>query len=275
MPATLDRREFVGCVLAAGGILAAPWIANAVSQGFSDPITRTRSGRVRGTRKDGVVVFKGVPYAGSPAGEGRFKQPPPLKAWEGVRDALLYGPQAIQPPDPNWPKEWKPAIANEDCLFLNVWTPGVGDRRKRPVMFYSHGGGFATGNGGADVAPQDSIARRRGARARLRRGRGDAQPPPRHLRLPLPGRHPRRGIRRVGRGRNARHRRGAEVGAREHHGVRRRPGQCDDLGRVRRGSEDVHAHRDAVRQRGCSTGPASRAGATLRLRTPRLRERDG
>jgi para-nitrobenzyl esterase len=49
-----------------------------------------------------------------------------------------------------------PSGKSEDCLYLNVWTPAVGDRRNRPVMFYSHGGGFATGNGGADVAPQDT-----------------------------------------------------------------------------------------------------------------------
>ena len=45
----------------------------------------------------------------------------------------------------SWPKEWKPALASEGCLFLNIWTQGVADGRKRPVMFYSHGGGFATG----------------------------------------------------------------------------------------------------------------------------------
>ena len=71
-----------------------------------------------------------------------------------MRDALAYGPQAIQPPDRGWPKEWTPAPASEHCLVLNVWTQGLADGRKRPVMFYSHGGGFATGNGGADVWPQ-------------------------------------------------------------------------------------------------------------------------
>jgi para-nitrobenzyl esterase len=156
VPDTFDRREFVGRVLTAGSILAAPRIVAAVSQGSSDPIARTRVGRVRGARKGGVIVFKGIPFAGSPAGKGRFKPPALPKAWQGVRDALAYGPQSMQLPDPNWPKEWKPAISNEDCLYLNVWTPGVGDRRSRPVMFYSHGGGFATGNGGADVPPQDT-----------------------------------------------------------------------------------------------------------------------
>jgi para-nitrobenzyl esterase len=128
----------------------------ARAQSTSEVTAKTVVGRVRGAKKDGVTVFKGVPYAGSPAGENRFKPAPKLKPWTGVRDALLYGPQSMQPADPNWPKEWKPAIASEECLFLNVWTPQV-DGARRPVMFYSHGGGFATGNGGADVAPQDSM----------------------------------------------------------------------------------------------------------------------
>ena len=71
-----------------------------------------------------------------------------------MREALLYGAQAIQPPDPGWPKDWTPAPSSEECLYLNIWTRGVADGKKRPVMFYSHGGGFATGNGGADVWPQ-------------------------------------------------------------------------------------------------------------------------
>ena len=91
------------------------------------------------------------------AGENRFKPAPKLKPWNGVRAALKYGAQSIQPPDPAWPKEWKPAVSSEDCLFLNVWTPGLDGGRKRPVMFYSHGGGFTSGNGGADVWPQNEF----------------------------------------------------------------------------------------------------------------------
>jgi para-nitrobenzyl esterase len=138
------------------GALARPAGAQAAAadDGQSVVVTTTH-GQLRGVRSGGLVIFKGVPYAGSPAGEGRFKAPPKLAPWTGVRDALVYGPQAIQPPDPGWPKEWTPAASSEDCLVLNVWTPGTGDGKKRPVMFYSHGGGFATGNGGAEVWPQN------------------------------------------------------------------------------------------------------------------------
>lgn len=118
-------------------------------------MAKTTHGQLRGAVEDGLHIFKGVPYAGSPAAGNRFKAPPDLKPWTGVRDALAYGPQSMQNPDPAWPKEWQPAPASEDCLFLNVWTPGLRDGKRRPIMFYSHGGGFATGNGGAGVFPQN------------------------------------------------------------------------------------------------------------------------
>jgi para-nitrobenzyl esterase len=138
----------------AGGAVAARWLAAQPARGGA-AVARTTHGQVRGALQDGVVVFKGIPYAGSPSGPGRFKPAPRLTPWTGVRDALAYGPQAIQPPDPAWPKEWKSALSDEACLYLNVWTQGLADGRKRPIMFYSHGGGFVTGNGGADVPPQN------------------------------------------------------------------------------------------------------------------------
>lgn len=149
------RRAFLS---RAGLAAGAPLLLSHAATGQTAPAktvdAKTVYGKVRGARIDGLAVFKGIPYAGSTGGENRFKAPPKLRPWTGVRDALVYGAQAIQPPDPGWPKEWKPAISSEECLFLNVWTPGVADGRKRPVMFYSHGGGFATGNGGAEVWPQ-------------------------------------------------------------------------------------------------------------------------
>lgn len=145
----LDRRGFLHRVTAFGGVLTAQ------EQPGRTVVVKTTHGQLRGAVTDGLSIFKGVSYAGSPAGANRFKAPPRLKAWSGVRDALAYGPQAMQNPDPAWPKEWKPAAASEDCLFLNVWTPGLRDGKRRPIMFYSHGGGFATGNGGADPFPQN------------------------------------------------------------------------------------------------------------------------
>ncbi len=156
----LSRRAFLTQVSLAASVASTSFSRRAVAFAQTPPkeiLGKTIYGRVRGMRNNGVCIFKGIPYSGSPAGINRFKPAPKLKPWTGIHDATCYGAQSIQPADPAWPKEWKPAISSEDCLYLNVWTPRVGKGSKRPVMFYSHGGGFATGNGGADVAPQDAF----------------------------------------------------------------------------------------------------------------------
>lgn len=114
--------------------------------------TETAYGKVRGVRTNGVNVFKGIPYAGKVSGERRFRRPAPLKSWTGIREALQFGPPAMQPPRQNEPD---PA---EDCLFLNIWTP-ANDGKKRPVMFYSHGGGFVIGSGASSWQNGANLAR--------------------------------------------------------------------------------------------------------------------
>ncbi len=109
-------------------------------------------GKIRGIRNHGVNIFKGIPYGGRVSGERRFRRPAELEPWAGVRDALQLGAPAIQPPRRGEPE---PA---EDCLFLNVWTP-ANDRQPRPVMFYSHGGGFVGGSGGAPIQDGANLAR--------------------------------------------------------------------------------------------------------------------
>ena len=117
----------------------------------------TSYGRIRGSKGDGLSTFKGIPYAGPVAGGNRFKAAPALKPWTGVRDALKSGPPSLQSPlRPSFgASEEMPA---EDCLFLNVWTPAA-DGRKRPVMFYCHGGGFTIGSGGAPYQDGSILAR--------------------------------------------------------------------------------------------------------------------
>jgi para-nitrobenzyl esterase len=93
------------------------------------------------------LAFKGIPYAGSVTGAARFKEAPPPQPWSGVRDALHLGPPSLQGPGTTY-GENEPACS-EDCLVLNVWTPAINDGRKRPVMVYSHGGGYISGSGGS------------------------------------------------------------------------------------------------------------------------------
>lgn len=112
----------------------------------------TEYGRIRGIKSNGINIFKGIPYAGSVSGDRRFREPAPLSPWSSVRDATQLGAPAIQPPRQNEPDP------SEDCLFLNIWTP-ASDNRKRPVMFYSHGGGFVIGSGGTAGQDGTNLAR--------------------------------------------------------------------------------------------------------------------
>ena len=109
---------------------------------------RTKAGMVQGAQEDGIFVFKGVPYAAPPVGDLRWMPPAPVKPWDGVRPALEFGPIAPQTV-PNGGITGGAIAAepqNEDCLYLNIWTPGPDDSR-RPVLVWIHGGVFNLGSG--------------------------------------------------------------------------------------------------------------------------------
>jgi para-nitrobenzyl esterase len=152
----LSRRQFVVGSSAALACAVTLRHSQAVAlPGTSEFVeVKTAYGRIRGAQSDGLATFKGIPYAGDVSGKGRFKAAPPLQPWTGTRDALELGPPALQP---GGQRRNEPP-ADENCLFLNVWTPAA-DGRKRPVMFYSHGGGFTVGSGGAGYQDGGNLAR--------------------------------------------------------------------------------------------------------------------
>ena len=125
---------------------------------MDDVIVETMAGAVRGAVDQGVATFKGLRYAAPPVGERRFAAPAPVEAWDGVRDALALGPSCPQPearPD-GWVGEH---ATDEDCLFLNVFTPGA-DGARRPVMVWFHGGGYTIGSGSWPLYDGTNLARR-------------------------------------------------------------------------------------------------------------------
>ncbi|WOI52396.1 carboxylesterase/lipase family protein [Parvularcula sp. LCG005] len=129
----LDRRTFIA------GVSALPLGASAaLGQGRQDPRMQTSFGPVSGYNDGPVSVFKGVRYGGDTRPR-RFQRPVAPTAWTEVKRATEYGGAS--------PQRGSEPNQSEDCLFLNVWTPGVADGAKRPIMVYFHGGAYNGGSG--------------------------------------------------------------------------------------------------------------------------------
>lgn len=129
--------------------------AAAFAAGETAEPVAVESGLVKGIVAEGVVSYKGIPYAAPPLGDLRWRAPRPPLPWTGVRVADTYGHDCMQEP---FPSDAAPlgTPPDEDCLVLNVWAPAEHSALKRPVMVWIHGGGFV--NGGSSPAVYDGTA---------------------------------------------------------------------------------------------------------------------
>ncbi len=124
-------------------------------------VIETTLGRIQGLSEDDLHIFRGIPYAAPPVGELRFRAPQTHPGWDGLRDATEFGAIPLQEGmdalDAILPSVPQPQ--SEDCLFLNVWTPGIDDAA-RPVMVWIYGGAFTLGSGSEPMYSGANLSRR-------------------------------------------------------------------------------------------------------------------
>ncbi len=122
-----------------GGLVAGPLFASVYAEAqTASPVLQTTSGSYRGEMRDGVHEFRGIRY-GEDTARSRFARPMAAIRREGVADARDYGASA--------PQRNSVLPSSEDCLFLNIWTPGLEPAAARPIMVYLHGGAYHAGSG--------------------------------------------------------------------------------------------------------------------------------
>ena len=140
-------------------VLAATPFGAGSARAADAPVATTAHGKVRGGDDGGIKIFKGIPYASAQ----RFEAPVAPKSWAEVRDTLAFGPMSPQSRGPlgslfaSWTFD---KDMSEDCQVLNVWTPGLRDNGKRPVMVWLHGGDFTSLSGSRNVFDGTRLCRK-------------------------------------------------------------------------------------------------------------------
>ncbi len=135
----------------------------AVATGCGSDLEQVRlqSGPVTGAREDvqgrQIWSFKGIPYAAPPIGERRWKPPQPVASWTEPRACTSFGPSCPQPSQMET-FYLNVGTTDEDCLYLNVWSPADSAEERLPVMVWIHGGSFETGSGSMDVYGGQNLA---------------------------------------------------------------------------------------------------------------------
>lgn len=129
-------------------------------------VATIKDGKLEGEFQNEIYVFKGIPYAKPPVGNLRWSPPQPISPWNGIISAKQYGamaPQVMPVPQSDFPGMPNFGIGNipqsEDCLYLNIWTPGL-DNALRPVMLWIHGGAFTIGAGSEAFLEKGTLVKR-------------------------------------------------------------------------------------------------------------------
>lgn len=126
------------------------FVVEKITASNNSAVAETYSGKVSGYIENGIFIFKGIPYAEAE----RFMPPHLPEPWEGIRSSRAYGPVCPQGKRTGWYSDeqafafdWDDGFADENCLRVNIWTQGLKDSKKRPVMVWLHGGAYSAGSG--------------------------------------------------------------------------------------------------------------------------------
>jgi para-nitrobenzyl esterase len=117
------------------------------------------SGALQGVNVEGLSIYRGIPYATAPVGDLRWREPQPVRPWRGVRKAVEFAPACMQT-GVSMPGETPPTVS-EDCLYLNIWSPGRRAGERLPVLVWIHGGGYTNGSAAMPLYWGDRLARKR------------------------------------------------------------------------------------------------------------------
>lgn len=137
---------------------------------FENAKVLVREGWLQGYNEGSLHIFKGVPFAAPPVGELRFRHPQPARRWRGIRKATAYSAAAIQHVMDDEtaasnvhgiPQLLAPSQYEEDCLYLNIWSPAKTQDAKLPVFIWIHGGGMVAGSGVECVCDGTGLASRK------------------------------------------------------------------------------------------------------------------
>jgi para-nitrobenzyl esterase len=189
-PARLNRRSLLLSAGAAGILSGVGAPASSAAPAKASPedgpsviaatdtgLLEVTGGQIAGYIRKGIYTYKGIPYAAPTSGANRFQAPAPVVPWQGIRSSRHWGPFAPQTSrndgrtndEESFMFDWNDAThrvysagQGEDCLCLNVWTPAINDGKRRPVLFWIHGGGFANGSGNEQPGYDGENLARRG-----------------------------------------------------------------------------------------------------------------